>query len=130
MSLYLFLSLSLSLNSLHAFFHRGVCIYLSLYLFLSLHLSLNSPHSFSEVPQDFVWQIVPQSSRQFIWLKYNSKCIFIPSQIEMILPKVFCSQSLALEVEGTGVVIQEMDPGAVNTEMTKVGPGGDAKLYW
>jgi len=29
------------------------------------------------------------------------------------------TESLALEVEGTGVVIQEMDPGAVNTEMTK-----------
>ena len=39
----------------------------------------------------------------------------------MISPKVFYLQSLALEVEGTGVVIQEMDPGAVNTEMTKVG---------
>ena len=38
----------------------------------------------------------------------------------MISPKVFSPQSLALEVEGTGVVIQEMDPGAVNTEMTKV----------
>jgi len=29
------------------------------------------------------------------------------------------TESLALETEGTGVVIQEMDPGAVNTEMTK-----------
>merc|ERR1719219_520636 len=29
------------------------------------------------------------------------------------------TESLALEMEGTGVVIQEMDPGAVNTEMTK-----------
>ena len=38
----------------------------------------------------------------------------------MISSTVFCPQSLALEVEGTGVVIQEMDPGAVNTEMTKV----------
>ena len=32
-------------------------------------------------------------------------------------------QSLALEAEGTGVMIQEMNPGAVNTEMTKV-------IYW
>ena len=29
-------------------------------------------------------------------------------------------QSLALEMEGTGVLIQEIDPGVVNTEMTKV----------
>jgi len=29
------------------------------------------------------------------------------------------TESLALEMEGTGVVIQEMDPGAVNTAMTK-----------
>ena len=29
------------------------------------------------------------------------------------------TESLALEVEGTGVVIQEIDPAAVNTEMTK-----------
>ena len=29
-------------------------------------------------------------------------------------------QSLALELEGTGVLVQEIDPGVVNTEMTKV----------
>ena len=34
--------------------------------------------------------------------------------------KVQYLQSLALEAEGTGVMIQEMNPGAVNTEMTKV----------
>jgi short-subunit dehydrogenase len=30
-----------------------------------------------------------------------------------------CPQSLAMETAGTGVVIQEVDPGVVNTEMTK-----------
>merc|ERR1712168_276651 len=29
------------------------------------------------------------------------------------------TESLALELEGTGVLIQEIDPGVVNTEMTK-----------
>jgi len=29
------------------------------------------------------------------------------------------TESLALEMEGTGVLIQEIDPGVVNTEMTK-----------
>ena len=87
-------------QALHAFFHRGVCICLCIF---------------------FVFIVVFEFSKQFILWKYDGKCIIIPSQIEMISPKVFYLQSLALEVEGTGVVIQEMDPGTVNTKMTKVG---------
>ena len=42
------------------------------------------------------------------------------SALMPIIKLLYYLQSLALETEGTGVVIQEMDPGAVNTEMTKV----------
>ena len=85
----------LSLNILHSFFHRG-----STRLFFCKFYLRADNNSYGE-------NIIVNA------LSFHLK------------PKVFYPQSLALEVEGTGVVIQEMDPGAVNTEMTKVGPGGD-----
>ena len=42
------------------------------------------------------------------------------SKVSFFLFLTFSLQSLALELEGTGVLIQEIDPGVVNTEMTKV----------
>ena len=69
-------------------------------------------HSFTEVPPNFC---------QLIRSNYKSKnALSFHYHTKMISPKVFCPQSLALEVEGSGVVIQEMDPGVVITEMTKV----------
>ena len=61
-------------------------------------------HSFTEVQSFF----------------FRAEKVKTASNIMPMINSLYHLQSLALETEGTGVVIQEMDPGAVNTEMTKV----------
>ena len=53
-------------------------------------------------------------------LFFRAEKVKTASNLMPLINSLYHLQSLALETEGTGVVIQEMDPGAVNTEMTKV----------